>query len=195
MQTEYGTLIGWLAVISILATLFAIAAGFTRSIHEVPLIASWSSAIGIAAAASYFVVTILTCVPYGNYSIPVTLHFGTFETGDSETLIGIADIYVSDWDCYIETFTLADGNTYKAEQEDWIDPDQESRVQIYSDADYYIVATVPPLTKETLGVTVNTVIDSMAKTDLLFICVSIILNAFVFVRSMLVIKSQKFPEP
>ena len=184
MLTEYSNTLGYLSGVAILSTLIACFSGFTKSVRRDPKIPCVSSFVGLVSSMVYLAVLIFTVIPSGVYSVPVSTYYENDDTGYTETSIVIAGIYVSPQDCYIETITLADGSTYKVVQDGWIHPYEESRVQIFSDENSYIVATVPELTKETLGVTASDALSADAGwTNWAYIAMAA--DVLVFIRSMI----------
>lgn len=194
MLTEYSTTLGYLGGLAILASILACVVGLTNAVKEYSKISCVSSFVGLVSSMVYLAVLVFTVIPSGVYSVPVSIYYENDDTGYTETSIAIAGIYVSPQDCYIETITLADGSTYKVVQDGWIHPYEESRVQIFSDENSYIVATVPELTKETLGVTASDALSADAGwTNWAYIAMAA--DVLVFIRSMMFTKNKNTPEP
>lgn len=194
MMTEYSTTLGYLSGIAILASILACVIGLTNAVKDYSKISCVSSFVGLISSVLFLAVIVFTVIPSGVYSVPVSIYYENYDTGYTETSIVVAGIYVSPQDCYIETITLADGNTYEVVQDGWLHPYEESRVQIFSDENSYIVATVPELTKETLGVTAKDALNADGEwTDWAYIAMAA--DVLVFIRSMIHTKQKNTPEP
>lgn len=194
MLTEYSTTLGCLGGLAILASILACVVGLTSAVKEYSKISCTSSFVGLIASVLYLAVIVFTVIPSGVYSVPVSICYENYDTGYTETDIVVAGIYVSPQDCYIETITLADGNTYEVAQDGWLHPYEESKVQIFSDENSYIVATVPELTRETLGVTALCALNADGGwTNWAYIAIAA--DVLVFIRSMMSTEKQNTPEP